>query len=74
MRAVCMAPSFGNMIMLTVSPQRPQIPPNHAHHGSVENNLQSIATPPFWQIVTIVKNIVPIVNDTSEAINGETTD
>lgn len=73
-RAVCIAPSLGNMMMLTVNPHKPQIPPSHAHQGRVENKLPSILMPPFSQKVTISKNMVPTENETNEAIKGEITD
>ena len=69
-----MAPSLGKMIIFTVRPHNPQTPPNHAHHGSVENNSLSINTPPFSQRVTIRRKIVPTEKDTKEAINGDITD
>ena len=72
-KAVCIAPSFGKIMILTVSPHRPHIPPSHDHQGSVENNSRSIKTPPFSQRVTIRRKIVPIEKDTKEAIKGDTT-
>ena len=74
MRAVCIAPSLGNIMIFTVSPHNPHIPPNHDHQGSLENNSMSINTPPFSQRVTISRKIVPIVKDTNEAIKGDVTD
>ena len=69
-----MAPSLGKMMIFTVRPHKPHTPPNHAHHGSDENNSLSIKIPPFSQRVTIRRKIVPTEKDTKEAINGDTTD
>ena len=61
-------------MMLTVNPHRPHTPPNHAHHGSWENNCLSISIPPFSHKVTMKRKTVPMKKDTNDAMKGETTD